>query len=246
MATTLSLRQSGRKKSVFVELDQYQYTFTSAKKSGYQLISVALSRGQANIGSVEIYSTGVKIQLVNQKNKQKAGRFETCIPVPPGSPGPTFPGPECPDKWPIPGWPIPTPPGPRDLFLIRIVGRGIKTRAASVANKEQLIQFLEEAAPDVEKRVETGTVKELGGLTVLNQKFREDASFRRDLQDTLLKADAPVIQKTREAREKKSTADKVGDVANAACAASGAAGPAAAAVVCSFALGYAVAGLIWG
>lgn len=243
MPNTITVERAGAKQVARVGLDSTKLTIAPARKSGFDYISVALGERTPSVGFVEVYSTGVRVRLVSHTDRQRSVRFEYCIPVPPGSPGPTFPGPECPSKWPFPGWPIPSRPDVNDLLVVRVVGRGLKTRAASIVNSEQLMEFLDQVSSEAGRLIGSEAPKRFEGITVVNSTLARDARFRNDLKGALPQAGSPVTVFSK----KDDKADEIGDVANAACGVAAAVGgPIAAGAACGFALGWAIGGLLWG
>jgi hypothetical protein len=159
--------------AIIVELDQYHYTITPEKKGKSRFISVDVLSGKNTIGRVESYGPSMKLYFGGIK-------FDICT-LFPGGTGPTFPIPDCPDST-----------NPDDILVIRASGSGIETREASIANGEQLVEFLKGIAPEFDQRASR---IDLNGFRELTDSLQTDvvlrAVLRVELQNVLNKGRSP-------------------------------------------------------
>lgn len=174
--------------TVRVDLDQHLYNIAPEKKGKYRFISTELIGGKAIVGRIESYESSVQLTFRTLAKGTSTDNIKIilCKIIPKGGTGPTFPVPDCPDKFPTPQWPLSKAPGPLDLLVIRCSGGGMKTSVATIANGNQLIQFIKGIEPELEQRI--GSMKGLNGFSALNTKFHADPNFRKKLLTALKKA----------------------------------------------------------
>jgi hypothetical protein len=208
-------------------------------------VEIHVSKDSTYIGSmkVEKYFNGREVSFRSVSTKGPHDLVICgCVPIPPGSPGPTFPdnsGRICPHPW-----PFPKPPSSNDLHLRVESDRFALDVGVIEGDKLGMRRFLEAPGVLMEAHPVSGVVF---AFAVLAKHFSQHPRTLTHLFSTVASSAPGTPTKESTSSEKiEKTHGKVQDVANAACAAASLVDPTkiGAAFICGFALGWAIGGFL--